>query len=234
MRKLAIAIGILVLLIIVVGLVLPHVIDVNQYRGQIQAQVQKQLNRPVQLGEMSLSVFPLAVRVKNVVIGEDPNFHSNVPFADVQQLDISVKLLPLLSKDVEVKSLELERPKIELIRNAAGDWNFATLGHNSTAPQTSPTAAAPQSARSRLPQRQAAGKPSEFTLGELKIVDGQIAVTDNQKHESRAVYDHIDASLKDYAPGKPFSLDVAAHLPGTGSQTLQFRAKAVPSMTLNC
>ena len=160
MRKLAIAIGILVLLIIVVGLVLPHVIDVNQYRGQIQAQVQKQLNRPVQLGEMSLSVFPLAVRVKNVVIGEDPNFHSNVPFADVQQLDISVKLLPLLSKDVEVKSLELERPKIELIRNAAGDWNFATLGHNSTAPQTSPTAPAPHQPRavsrsSRLPASRA-------------------------------------------------------------------------------
>ena len=34
--------------------------------------------------------------------------------------------------------------------------------------------------------------------------------------------------MKDYAPGKPFSLDVAAHLPGTGSQTLQLSGKGGP------
>src|SRR5437763_836824 len=125
MRKLAIAVIVIILLIVIAGLALPHLIDVNQYRGQVQAQVQKQLNRPVQLGEMSLSVFPLAVRVNNVSIADDPGFHSNVPFAQVQQLNVSVKLLPLLAKNIEVKSLEMQHPKIELIRNAAGVWNFA-------------------------------------------------------------------------------------------------------------
>src|SRR5215831_10395248 len=114
MRKPLIAIVIVVLLLVVVAVCLPFFIDVNQYRGQIQAELQKQLNRPVQLGSMSLSVIPLAVKVDNVSIGDDPSFHSNAPFAQVQQLDVHVKLFPLLAKKIEVSSLTLEKPKIEL------------------------------------------------------------------------------------------------------------------------
>src|SRR5579863_6518549 len=105
MRKLGIAVAVIVVLVIVVVLVLPHIIDVNQYRGQIQSELQQRLNRPVQLGELSLGVFPVRIEANNVVIGEDPSFHSNTPFAQVEQLDVSVKLLPLLSKNVEIESL---------------------------------------------------------------------------------------------------------------------------------
>jgi uncharacterized protein involved in outer membrane biogenesis len=231
MRKLAIAAAAVILILVIVALALPHIIDVNQYRGQIQEAVQKQLNRPVQLGDMSLSVFPLAVKVSNVVVSDDPNFHSNVPFAQVGQLDVSVKLFPLLAKNIEVKSLKLEHAKIELIRNAAGVWNFASLGNNSTAPQGNqapPTQAAAPSQPQKPSPAQQAGSKGGFSLGELQITDGQIAVTDFQKHQSRAVYDHIDATLKDYAPGKPFSLDVAAHLPGSGSQALRLSGEGGP------
>ncbi len=219
MRKLAIAVGVVVLLIIVAALVLPHVIDVNQYRGQIQAQVQKQLNRPVQLGEMSLSVVPLAVEIQNVSIGDDPGFRSNLPVAQVQRLNVSLKLLPLLTRDVELQRLRLEHPTIELIRNGAGVWNFASFGQPRPQPPMNQVAP-PKGAPAQAPAPPAAGQGNSFVLGELQIVDGQIAVTDLQKHQARAVYDHIDATLKDYAPGKPFSLDVAAHLPGNGSLKL--------------
>jgi uncharacterized protein involved in outer membrane biogenesis len=231
MRKLLIAVVVIVILVIAAVLVVPHLIDVNQYRGQIQAELQKRLNRPVQLGNMNLSVIPLAVQVDNVSIGDDPTFRSNVPFAQVQRLDVHVKLFPLLAQNIEVSSLSLERPKIELIRNTAGVWNFASLGHNSTAPQAN------QAPPSQPPQAQQPAKPSPasqagsqggFELGELQIKDGQIAVTDYQKHQSRAVYDHIDLTLKDYAPNSPFSLDVTAHLPGKGTQTLQLSGKGGP------
>ncbi len=58
MRKLVIVIGVIVVIVIALLLALPHLIDVNKYRGQVQAQLQQRLNRPVQLGEMSLGVFP--------------------------------------------------------------------------------------------------------------------------------------------------------------------------------
>src|SRR5215469_7595369 len=226
MRKLVIAIVIVIVIIVGGLLALPYIIDVNQYRGQIQSELQKRLNRPVQLGEMSLGVFPVRVEVSNVIIGDDPGFHSNVPFAQVSQLDVSVKLLPLLSKNIEIDSLELKRPSIELIRNAQGAWNFSTIASAPAPPQNAP-------AQPKKPQQPTTTQPAPpesggFSLGELKITDGQIAVTDYQKHQSRAIYDHIDVTLKDYAPGKPFDLDMTAHLPGKGSQVFRVSGTGGP------
>src|SRR5208283_5241726 len=138
MRKLAIVVVVVVLIGFAFVLTLPHLIDVNQYRGQIQTELQKQLNRPVQLGAMSLGVFPLRVEVNNVVIGDDPSFKSNVPFAQVGQLNVSIKLLPLLSKNIEVDSLELKQARIEIIRNVQGIWNFSTAGGNTATPPAQP------------------------------------------------------------------------------------------------
>src|SRR5208337_2489718 len=189
MRKLAIVVIVLVAVVIVIALALPHLIDVNQYRGQIQAQLQQSLNRPVELGAMSLGLFPLRVEVKDVTIGDDPSYHSNVPFAQVGQLDVSIALLPLLSKNIEVDSLELKQAKIEIIRNAQGLWNFSTAGSSAPPAQQAP----PSQPQAKQPSAPAAPSSSGgFSLGELKITNGEIAITDSLKHQARAVYDHID------------------------------------------
>src|SRR5271165_3732806 len=227
MRKLAIVAVVLVAIVVVVMLALPHLIDVNQYRGQIQAQLQQRLNRPVQLGEMQLGVFPLRVEVKNVVIGDDPSFHSNLPFAQVSELDVSVALLPLLAKNIQVDSLELKQAKIEIIRNAQGLWNLSTAGNAPPPAQQAPPAQ-PQAPAKQAPPPAAPPTSGGFSLAELKVTDSQIAITDYQKHQARAVYDHIDVTLRDYSPGKPFTLDATVHLPGSGSQTLQLTGDGGP------
>ncbi len=227
MRKVIIAVAAVIVLLVVAMLLLPHFIDVNQYRGQIQAQLQSRLNRPVKLGAMSLAVFPLRVEVKDVMIGEDARFHTNVPFAQVGEMDISVKLFPLLSKTIAIHSLTLKQPKIELIKDQAGVWNFASLGQAPPAPATG-AAPAPAQPNAPAPAQTPAANGGGFALDELSISDGQIAVTDFQKHEARAVYDHIDLTLKDYAANQPFSVDLTAHVPGRGAETFTLSGKAGP------
>ncbi len=230
MRKLGITIAVIVVLVFGAMLVAVKFVDVNRYRPTIQAELEKRLNRPVSLGNMSLSLIPPAIRVDNVSVGENPAF-GNGQFATAQHLYVRAKLLPLLHKDVQISSLDLRRPNIELIRNSQGIWNFQTIGQATTAPAKAPAQQAPsQQAPPQPPraQKQQPQKPSQFELGSLKIRDGLIAVTDQQKHQSRAVYDHIDATLKNYAPGKPFSLSVAAHLPGKGTQTVALNGVAGP------
>src|SRR5215472_3181418 len=219
MRKIIIAVAAVIVLILVVMLLLPYFIDINSDRGEIQAQLQDRLHRPVKLGAMSLGVFPLRVQVKDVIIAEDPRFRTNVPFAQVGQMDISLKLLPLLTKSIQISSLTLQRPIIELIKDPSGVWNFASLGPAPATPAAAPPAQTP------APPRPSS---SEFSLDKLKINDGQIAVTDLQKHQPRAVYDHIDLTLTGYALGKQFSLDLEAHLPGRGAETLALSGKAGP------
>src|SRR5271165_2794885 len=149
MRKLAIVAVAIVVIVIVLILALPHLIDINQYRGQVQSQLQQRLNRPVQLGAMSLGVFPLRVEVNDVIIGDDPSFGSKVPFAQVGQLNVSIALLPLLAKNIQVDSLELKQAKIEIIRNAQGIWNFSTAGSSAAAPPPQQAPPAQQAAPSQ-------------------------------------------------------------------------------------
>lgn len=222
-RRFGIAVLVIVVLLTGAALIVPHLIDVNKYHDQIQAQLEKKLGRPVSLGRMSLSLFPPSFEVDNAIIGEDKSFNTGREFATAEQLAISIKLLPLLSKEVEVNSLELRRPHIELVRNAQGEWNFATLGQpgkpsGKTAPQTQPGQPAPSST-----------KPAgQFELSNLQITDGRVAITDQQKHQSRAVYDHIDLSVSDFAPDQEFSIKAAAHLPGQGKQEILLDGKGGP------
>jgi AsmA protein len=215
MRKLGIAILVVILLCVALALIIPHVVDINSYHNQIQTQLEKKLGRQVSLGEMRLSLFPPSFQVQNAVIGEDRAFPTGRPFAEVQRLSVSVTLLPLLRKQVDINSLDLQRPRIELVRNTQGEWNFATLG----------TSSAPAEANQK--------KAGQFELAKLQIEDGQVAIADNQKHQSRAVYDHIDLTVTDFAPNREFTIEAAAHLPGVGKQTLSLKGKGGPIQQTN-
>jgi AsmA protein len=235
MRKLGIVAAIIVVLLVASALIVPHLIDINHYHGQIQSQLEKKLGRQVSLGNMSLSLFPPSFLVENATIAEDPRFASGRPFAAADKLSVSVKFWPLLHKDVEVNSLELVHPHIELVRNAEGAWNFATLGQEGkpTAAQKTPQPAqTPHPAQAPTPttttgpeNRPAAG---QLSLANVFINDGQVAITDLQKHQSRAVYDHIDLSVNDFAPDRQFSMKLTAHLPGEGKQAIWLEGKGGP------
>ena len=133
MRKTAIALGILVLVAIVAVAVFAVTFDVNKYHATIQDQLEKRLARPVNLGDMHLRLFPPRFQVQDLAIADDPRFSPEAPFVKAKELDISVKLLPLLHKQIEIGSLDLQQPTVNLIKNHTGEWNFASLGHPPTA-----------------------------------------------------------------------------------------------------
>jgi AsmA protein len=230
MRKVLIALGIIIVLIVVGAVIFVATFNVNRYHDQIQSQLQQKLNRNVTLGDMRLGLFPPSFRVQNLAIADDPAFHDPKPFVQAQELAVSVKLLPLLSKSVEINSLTLQRPSVELIKNAQGTWNFASLGKETQGNEAQKAPAQPANQPPSGNQPAQPSKPAEqqFSLSKLNIQDGQLALTDQQKPSPRAVYDHIDATLKDFAPDKPFSIDVAAHLPGPGTQEVRLDGQGGP------
>jgi len=233
MRKVGIGVLIFVAVVIVALLVVPMFLNVNAYRGRIQSELQSRLGRSITLGEMHLKLLPPRFSVENLSIADDPRFQTNRPFAQATQLEVAVKLLPLIHGDLQVSSLNLQRPYIQLVRNAQGVWNFSTLGHPGPSPSQQPAGRpAPPATRPGNPPSQPSSGPA-FQLDNLQIADGQISVTDYQKHASRATYDHIDLTLKDFAPDKPFSVDAAAHLPGAGAQTLNLKGTGGPLNSAN-
>jgi len=208
MRKVGMAIGAFILLMIVGVVVFAATFNVNQYRGRIQTELEKRLNRKVSLGDMHLGLFPPRFQVHNLSIADDPKFNATKPFVEAQELDVSIKLLPLLHKSIEISSVSLQRPSVELVKDAQGTWNFSTVG---------PT------------QKSAPSQDKEqFSLGELAVQDGEVAITDQQARKPRTVYDHINLTLTGFAPDTPFSVDASVHLPGQGVEEIRLQGKGGP------
>ncbi|HLK50128.1 MAG TPA: AsmA family protein [Bryobacteraceae bacterium] len=222
MRKVGIVIGIIIIVIVVAIGIFASTFDINRYHAQIQSELANQLGRNVSLGQMHLNLFPPRFEVYNVSIADDPKFNTTRPFVQTQELDVAVKLLPLLHKSVEIDSLYLQRPAVELIKNSRGTWNFASLGKSSSnAPAAEPSNPAP-------PEQPKSSSQEQFSLSKLVIQDGQVAATDEQAKQPRSVYDHIDVTLRDFAPNQPFTIDAAAHLPGPNNQLISLAGKGGP------
>lgn len=236
MRKAFVVIGIIVIVLIAAVLIFAATFNVNQYHDKIQSELQQRLGRQVSLGDMHLGVFPLRFEVNNVSIADDPRFNAQKPFVQAQRLDVSVKLLPLLHKDLEVDTLTLQRPSVDLIKNKQGVWNFASIGQPQGQQQPAPTTGQqPENKQPNKPSPQqtpnGSTQPSnsqQFSLGKLQIQDGQVALTDLQTSSKPSVYDHIDVTLENFAPGEPFTIDAAAHLPGPGTQEVRLQGKGGP------
>ena len=125
-------------------------------------------------------------------------------------------LASLLAGDVKIDSIELAKPQVELIRNKAGVWNFSSL-KSGDKPATAEAETAPSPA-----------SKSNFSLRRLAITGGSIAITDTFRDKPRTVYGPIDITLLDYPAGQPFGFDVAARLPGGGSQSIQLKGTGGP------
>lgn len=104
MKKVLIAIGVVIALIIIVILVLPMFINANQFKPQIETNLTSALGRKVDIGNLSLSILSGGVTVDNVSVADDPAF-SKSAFLQAKQVTIGVELLPLIfSRKVEVRS----------------------------------------------------------------------------------------------------------------------------------
>jgi uncharacterized protein involved in outer membrane biogenesis len=179
MRKILVIAGIIGLVVVAAIAAVVLFVDVNRYRGVLQSQLEQQLGRTVALGTMKLGLIPLRLQVEKPVIAEDPAFGKERPFVRAEKLDVRVDLSALLHGKVNVQALELDRPTFELIRDKRGVWNFSTLGAASTK-------------KAGAPGSEGGG----MSIDRLTIRDGQVAVTDLQRPQDRAVYDNIDLTTR--------------------------------------
>ncbi|HVZ60704.1 MAG TPA: AsmA family protein, partial [Terriglobales bacterium] len=207
MRKSGIILGIAASLIVLVVLVVPAFVDINQYRPKIEAELQKALGRQVSVGPMRLSLLPPRARVSNVVIAEDPNYGTG-PFISVPEMSASIDVWALLKGEMKLQSLTLKQPSVQLVHTKSGVWNFSSLGGKQSGNKdTQGTGAVP--------------------LSNIEISDGHVTLIDQQKN-FRGSYEQIDLSVEGYAPNQAFDVDAGMVLPGKGAGKLQLQGKIGP------
>lgn len=206
---------IVVVVLVVVVVVAPFLIPVNQFRPTIEEKASAALGRKVQLGNLSLSLIGGSLGAENLSIGDDPKFSAS-PFLTAKSLKVGVEIMPLiLSRSLNVTGITIENPEVTLLRNAAGTWNYSSIG--GAAAKTPPAG---------KPAGNSSGSPTEISVGKLELKDGRIIVgaTNSQK---RSTYDHVNVSASDVSMTSSFPVTVTADLPGGGKFKLDGKAGPV-------
>jgi AsmA protein len=201
LRVLGAIIGVLVLLIIVAVIVLPLIIDPNDYKDEIAKAVREQTGRELTIaGDIDLSVFPwLGMDMGSTRLSNAPGF-GDQPFAAVEAVQVRLKLLPLLRKQIEMDTVVLKGLRLNLAKNEQGVTNWDDL-----------TAATPEA-----PPAEEKPEPGEIALaglaiGGVKVTDGQVVWEDQT---TGARYSVEDFSLLSGAiqPGQPVAVNLGLQL----------------------
>jgi AsmA protein len=116
-------------LVVLAGLALAYLaatFDPNDYKPTIVKAVEEKTGRKLDVkGDIKLSYFPsLGVRVGHASLSER---NRAAEFASFEEAFVSVKLLPLIAKQVIVDAVEVKGIKARIERNKAGEFNFADL-----------------------------------------------------------------------------------------------------------
>jgi AsmA protein len=210
-RKLVIIVGIVIAVLIVSVLVLPMLIDANQFKPELESKLAGALGRQVQIGKISLAILSGGVTIDNVSIADDSVF-SRSPFLTAKQLTVGVNLMPLIfSKKLEVRSFTVVEPEVSLWRNSAGVWNFSSLG----------------AAKSKTaPQGGGSLGTSGLSVQKLVISNGKITVGTVGSRAKPLVYQDVNLEASDLSYTSQFPFSLTAKTPGNG--TVKVDGKAGP------
>jgi AsmA protein len=173
--------------------------DPNTYKPQIIQAVKDGKQRTLKLdGDIKLHFFPsIGVSLGKVSLSE---FQSEQEFASVESASVSLKLLPLLFKQLVVDEVSVSGVKAHIVKYKNGKTNLDDLMSKDAAPAAPVPASAP-----------AASSPMAFDIASVLLDKTELTYRDEA---AGAQYGVKDLSLKTgrISNGIPTKIDFAAHI----------------------
>ena len=121
------ALGSLLLLLVIGGGVFVATFDANQYKSLISEQVKQQTGREFTLEDIKPSVFPwLGIKLQQITLSNASGFKAE-KMLQMQQLDVRVKLLPLLGQRIHIDTLQIHGLELFLEKNKQGMSNWEDI-----------------------------------------------------------------------------------------------------------
>jgi AsmA protein len=201
-----ISLGVLILIIVS----LPFLINVDQFRPTLQADLSSALGREVKLGDLHLKILSGEVTADDLSVAEDPAF-GKPAFIQAKSLHVGVELWPFLfSRKLIVTDLLIDQPEITAVQSPSGSWNFSSLGGKSK------PAAQPSSPR----------LPLDLSVKLVKISNGRVTLRRTVGHWKPLVLEQANLELRDFSSSSVFPFSLSAQVRGGG--TVQLDGKAGP------
>jgi len=220
-KALIVVVGILILLILAV-VVVPPLIDLGAYKGRYLPLAEQALGRKIDVGQIRLRIIPSpAIRLSGLTVADNPAF-SKEPFFAVQEMQLRLRLGPLLRGRIEVEEFVLEKPAFNLVKKSDGTFNFADIAKKKED-------TAKKEKKEAAPKPKEAARISQLVPALLHIEEG--AFTLQTQGQKPITISGIEVSLKDFSADRPFQFRHALKAPGLKPVSLegQLRYQENPS-----
>jgi hypothetical protein len=224
-------IALAVLAVLVLALVVPPLISVSHYKGQITHLIAQSLGRPVRLSSVEVRLLPWPGFVlTDLSVAEDPAYGVE-PVLHATKVTASLRLLALWRGKLEIDKISVDEASLNLVRAGPGQWNLDPIFRTAAAQTgipiggSAPTnASANSGARSpRLPSLEATNSRINFKNGAEKLPFSLL---------------NADISLWQASPGEwrirlrgqPARTDVSLYQEETGVVRMEASVRAAPAL----
>ncbi len=185
----------LLLILFLAAIIIPFLVPASTYKSAIETQISDKINRQLSInGDVSISPFPvLKAKSGQVTIANANGFKSD-NFASMEGMYVRIKLLPLLSKKVEVAAFELREPVINLEKRKDGSVNWILGSQDQNQPSAGPF------------KRDGRFVNLDPTIGNFRLHNGKISYSDASSGVSH-ILDNVNLSFELPSLDKEVTLD---------------------------
>ena len=165
----------LLLIIVALGFALSHLFDPNDYKDEIRQIARDKAHIELTLnGDIGWSLFPwlgLELHDASVATLTAPD----QPLADLQMLGLSVRVLPLLRKEVQMSDVRVEGLNLHLTRDKDGRGNWEDIGKPAPAAPGTETAATDST---KPAAADTASQPIKLDIDSLTVNNARVEYSD--------------------------------------------------------
>jgi AsmA protein len=199
------AVTALVVLVIVVVAAAVATFDPNKYKGELAKVVKEKTGRTLAVeGKIGLSLFPsLGVEVGKTSLSER---NSEKIFAKIDDVKVSLAVMPLLEKQVVIDRVTLSGLNMDLVQDKNGKTNFADLAGGGAPP-----------APAKAPEAKAAPQPQAQPV-QLNIAGVEVRASSASWHDE-ATGGRYKATIEKLETGR-----IASGVPGKLSLAMRLEA----------
>lgn len=201
--------GTVVALVLVLGIVAVIFFNSDELKNQLVKKVKAETTADLVIEqELSLGFFPwLQVETGGVTLSQPASFKSDKTLLKVDKVAASIKLMPLLSGDIEVGSVELSGAELNLLRDKAGRSNIEALVN-----------AKDKTVEAEETQSDAASKPGALSLDSLSLKDFTLNQYDYSQKLSQSF--HLNSlEVSDFKPESTTPVSASGSLKAGDSQS---------------
>ena len=219
----------LLLIIVALGFALTHLFDPNDYKDEIRDLARNKAGLELDIrGDIGWSLFPwLGLELHDTTIASANT--PQQPLADLRMLGLSVRVMPLLRREVQMSDITLNGLNLTLMRDENGTGNWEGIGQPPRQQEQSVAEPATTTADTDTQSRpDKASRPLQLDIDSLTVKDARVTYQDAQSGQHLSA-EGIELTTGAIREGEPIPLKLNAFF-GSNKPVMRARTELQGSL----